>query len=63
MMLFQEEGHQQATEEQRLRHAELMSDPELKQYAIKGSNDQWKAALGDGKKNIVSIKGLVVISF
>jgi len=42
---------------------ELFKNTDLSQYAIRGSEDDWKSALAGGPQGIISIKRLLICLF
>ena len=42
---------------------ELFKNTDLSQYAIRGSEDDWKSALAGGPQGIISIKRLLICPF
>ena len=42
---------------------ELFKNTDLSQYAIRGSEDDWKSALAGGPQGIISVKRLLICYF
>jgi len=42
---------------------ELFKNTDLSQYAVRGSEDDWKSALAGGPQGIISIKRLLICPF
>ena len=48
---------------ERKKMVELFKNTDLSQYAIRGSEDDWKSALAGGPQGIISIKRLLICLF
>ena len=56
--IFQSEDVKEQEEKEKSKRLELEDDPELKQYVIHGTEDEWSSALAKNKDSqIVSLKG------
>lgn len=56
---IQNEAAQEVQKKQE-KEAAVLKGLDLSQYAIQGSEDEWKSALKGGAKNIISVKGWVI---